>query len=66
MAAPETIRQLVTRFDEHCESYRSGKYNETQLVGEMESTGKLSDKLVYKLSPKGDDIPQGDNVWVDG
>ncbi len=35
MTAPETIRQLVTRFDEHRESYRSGKYNETQLRREF-------------------------------
>ena len=31
MPAPEIIRQLVDRFEQHRESYRSGKYNETQL-----------------------------------
>ena len=39
---------------------------------EIESTYTAIDKLVSpagtmcELSPKGDDIPQGDNVWVDG
>jgi hypothetical protein len=35
MTAPEIIHQLVKRFDEHRETYRSGKYNETQLRREF-------------------------------
>lgn len=31
MAAPESILNLVERFELHLEAYRSGKYNETQL-----------------------------------
>ncbi len=35
MTAPEIIQQLVKRFDEHRDAYRSGKYNETQLRREF-------------------------------
>jgi hypothetical protein len=35
MAAPDIIRQLVERFEEHRDSYRSGKYNETQMRREF-------------------------------
>jgi len=35
MAAPEKIRQLVERFEQNRDSYRSGKYNETQLRREF-------------------------------
>ena len=35
MPAPETVRQLVQRFEEHHASYRSGRYNETQLRREF-------------------------------
>ena len=35
MPAPENIRQLVKRFEANRESYRSGKYNETQLRREF-------------------------------
>jgi len=35
MSAPESIRQLVERFDEYRDSYRAGKYNETQLRREF-------------------------------
>ncbi|CAG1013013.1 partial Type IIS restriction enzyme Eco57I, partial [Anaerolineales bacterium] len=35
MTAPEIIHQLVKRFDEHRDAYRSGKYNETQLRREF-------------------------------
>ena len=31
MPAPDNIRQLVERFEQHRDAYRSGKYNETQL-----------------------------------
>ncbi len=35
MSAPDSIRQLVERFEEHRDSYRAGKYNETQLRREF-------------------------------
>jgi len=35
MTAPEIIKDLVRRFDEHRDAYRSGKYNETQLRREF-------------------------------
>ena len=35
MPAPDIIKQLVARFEEHREAYRSGKYNETQLRREF-------------------------------
>ena len=35
MTTPDIIHQLVKRFDEHKEAYRSGKYNETQLRREF-------------------------------
>jgi hypothetical protein len=31
MSAPEIVRQLVKRFEQHRALYRSRKYNETQL-----------------------------------
>jgi hypothetical protein len=35
MTAPDIIKQLVARFEEHHETYRSGRYNETQLRREF-------------------------------
>ncbi|MBE7435827.1 MAG: Eco57I restriction-modification methylase domain-containing protein [Anaerolineales bacterium] len=35
MTTPDIIRQLVQRFEEHKETYRSGRYNETQLRREF-------------------------------
>ena len=35
MSAPENIKDLVRRFEEHREAYRSGRYNETQLRREF-------------------------------
>lgn len=35
MAAPTEIRNLVERFEQHAESYRSGNYNEAQLRKEF-------------------------------
>jgi len=35
MIAPDVICQLVERFNEHRDSYRTGKYNETQLRREF-------------------------------
>jgi hypothetical protein len=49
MTTPEIIQQLVKRFEEHKEIYRSGRYNETQLRREFESTDRAIDRLVYEL-----------------
>jgi hypothetical protein len=35
LSAPESIRQLVSRFEENLDSYRSGRYNEAQLRREF-------------------------------
>jgi hypothetical protein len=35
MPAPDNIKDLVKRFEEHREAYRSGRYNETQLRREF-------------------------------
>ena len=35
MPAPEIVHQLVERFEQHRETYRSGKFNETQLRREF-------------------------------
>ncbi len=35
MTAPDIIHQLVERFEQHYDTYRSGKYNETQLRREF-------------------------------
>jgi hypothetical protein len=35
MTAPDIIKQLVERFERNHDSYRSGKYNETQLRHEQ-------------------------------
>jgi len=35
MGAPDAIRDLLRRFEEHREAYRSGRYNETQLRREF-------------------------------
>jgi hypothetical protein len=35
MPMPDIIRQLVERFEQHRDAYRSGRYNETQLRREF-------------------------------
>jgi len=35
MSAPENIRQLVERFEQHRDAYCSGRYDETQLRREF-------------------------------
>jgi predicted type IV restriction endonuclease len=35
MTAPDIVKNLVTRFEEHRDVYRSGRYNETQLRREF-------------------------------
>ena len=58
MPTPEIVHQLVKRFEENIDSYRSSRYNETQLRREFldpffEALGKAIDRLVYELSPAG-------------
>jgi hypothetical protein len=53
MTAPEIIHQLVKRFDKHRNTYRSGKYNETQLRRELLDPFEFyllrEDKIRWKL-----------------
>jgi hypothetical protein len=35
MTAPDIVKQLVERFEQHRDAYRAGKYNETQLRNEF-------------------------------
>jgi len=35
MTAPDIVKSLVARFEEHRDAYRSGRYNETQLRREF-------------------------------
>jgi hypothetical protein len=43
MPTPDSIRQLIERFKEHRDSFRSGKYTETQMRREF------INRLVYNL-----------------
>ena len=52
MPAPDILHQLVRRFVEHLDSYRSGRYNETPVDHEIEASDGAIDKLVYEL-PQG-------------
>ena len=47
MTTPDIIQQLVQRFEEHKETYRSGKYNETQLGCENEGIDSLDYELYW-------------------
>jgi hypothetical protein len=35
MSVPKEVTRLIEKFDQHLESYRSGKYNEAQLRKEF-------------------------------
>lgn len=35
MTAPDIVKNLVARFEQHRDAYRSGRYNETQLRREF-------------------------------
>ena len=35
MSVPKDVSRLIEKFDQHLESYRSGKYNEAQLRNEF-------------------------------
>lgn len=70
MPAPENIRQLVARFEEHRESYRLGKYNEAQLRREfldpfLEALGwDVFNKQSYAEAYK--DVIHEDSLQVEG
>ena len=49
MTTLDVIINLVKRFEEHKDSYRSGRYNETHLRREFESKDRAIDRLVYEL-----------------
>ena len=52
MPAPDVIKNLVQRFEEHRDSYRSGRYNETQL--RRENMVSLMERMLelHKRSPR--------------
>jgi len=70
MPAPDIIKDLVRRFDEHRESYRSGKYNETQLRREfldpfLEALGwDVFNKQSYAEMYK--DVIHEDSLMIEG
>jgi len=70
MAAPGIIQQLVKRFEEHRDSYRSGKYNEAQMRREfldpfLEALGwDIFNKQGYAEAYK--DIIHEDSLEVEG
>ena len=70
MAAPDIIQQLVKRFEEHRDSYRSGKYNEAQMRREfldpfLEALGwDVFNKQGYAEAYK--DVIHEDSLEVEG
>ena len=70
MPAPEVVRELVRRFEENADSYRSGKYNETQLRREFldplfEALGwDVFNKAGYAENYK--DVIHEDSIDVEG
>src|SRR4030066_2310845 len=70
MTAPDSIRELVKRFEENLDSYRSSKYNETQLRREfldpfLEALGwDLFNKQGYAETYK--DVIHEDSLEVEG
>jgi type I restriction-modification system DNA methylase subunit len=70
MTTPEIIQQLVKRFEEHKETYRSGRYNETQLRREFldpffEALGwDVFNKLGYAEMYK--DVVHEDSLEIEG
>jgi hypothetical protein len=53
MSLPKVIADLIGRFEQHLDSYKSGQYNETQLrryvCSPITETNKQIDQLVYEL-----------------
>ncbi len=70
MTAPDPVKNLVKRFEEHRDAYRSGRYNETQLRREFldaffEALGrdvfnKQNDAEMYK------DVIHEDSLEIEG
>ena len=65
MPAPDSIRQLVVKFEENREAYRSGKYHEAQL------RQKFLDRLFEALgrdfyNKNGVPMEYGDVVFLPG
>jgi len=54
--APEIVRQLVQRFEENLDSYRSGRYKE-HMGWEIESTDKAIASRLWV-------VPYWDDIWV--
>jgi hypothetical protein len=63
MPAPEIIHQLVTRFTENHEAYRSGKYNEAQL--RQEFLNPFFAALGWDIYNKNDYSPEYRDVVVE-
>lgn len=57
MAAPKEILELVKRFEDNLEAYKSGKYNETQL--RLEFIDPFLKLLLGKLATSGFGINRG-------
>ncbi|KAF0110493.1 MAG: hypothetical protein FD147_1639, partial [Chloroflexi bacterium] len=70
MPAPETIHQLVARFEENRAAYRSGKYNEAQL--RQEFLDKFFEALGWDIynkngfSPEYRDVVIEDSLQIEG
>ena len=70
MPAPEIIHQLVAKFEENREAYRSGKYNEAQL--RQEFIDKFFEALGWDIynkngySPEYRDVIIEDSLEIEG
>jgi type I restriction-modification system DNA methylase subunit len=70
MTAPDILKQLVERFEQHRDAYRAGKYNETQLRNEflnpfLEALGwDVLNKLGYSEENK--HVIHEDSVEIEG
>jgi len=70
MPAPEIIHQLVAKFEENRDAYRSGKYNEAQL--RMEFLDKFFEALGWDIynskgySPEYRDVVIEDSLAIEG
>ena len=70
MPAPETIRQLVAKFGENREAYRSGKYNEAQLRQQfLDPFFEALGWDIYNragVSPEYQDVKIEDSLQIEG
>jgi hypothetical protein len=62
MPAPESMRELVKRFEENLDSYRSSKYNEAQLRREF--LDPFLEALGWDVFNKQGSFSLGDQVIV--